>query len=130
MSGAGDRDSDGVPDAIVGAPYYDDGATSDCGSVYIFEGGSSMDTTADWNHVGEQAGDHFGWSVSLAGNMNNGNYNMSVVGAPHHDNGANTDAGEAEVLVIPEFSDMILPTAGMILSFVFGRRKKRKSSIK
>ncbi|MCK5548872.1 MAG: FG-GAP repeat protein, partial [Thermoplasmata archaeon] len=123
---AGDIDQDGAPDVIVGAPYYDDGATSDCGKIYIFKGGSSMDTTHDWNHTGEQAGEHFGWSVGHALNIDGG-WNMAVLaGAPHHDNGGDTDAGETEVLMIPEYGSIVIPIIVAIMLFARKRRKRTR----
>jgi tetratricopeptide (TPR) repeat protein len=52
---AGDIDEDGVPDVVVGAPYHDNGATTDAGIIYVFKGGSSMDSTYDYYFNGTQA---------------------------------------------------------------------------
>jgi len=127
---AGDIGGDGLPDVVVGAPYYDNGALTDAGIVYIFNGSSSMDSTADYIHKGEQANEHLGWSVSLAGNMGGAYNNQVVTGAPDHDDGANTDAGEAEVLCISEHSTIVIPITAIVLLFigVRRRRKRRKST--
>jgi hypothetical protein len=64
--------------------------------------------------------------------MDGGSYNMVVVGAPHHDNGSETDAGEVEVLntfVIPEFPSVMMPVA-VIIIMVMVKRKKRKKNDK
>jgi len=124
---AGDIGGDGIPDAVVGAPYYDNGALTDAGIVYVFNGSTSMGTTANYTHKGEQANEHFGWSVSLALNMNGSSYNAVVAGAPHHDDGSNANAGEAEVLwIIPEFSTVAIPIIAIIILLVALRRRKRK----
>jgi hypothetical protein len=128
VHGAGDVSGDGIPDVIVGAPYYDDGTTSDVGNVYIFYGGSSMDSTADYIHKGTQANMHFGWSVSLAVSMDGSSYAQVVVGGPHYDDGSEEDAGTAEVLymfVIPEYSTIAIPVF-VILLFIALRRRKEK----
>jgi hypothetical protein len=128
-------DNDGKDDVIVGVPYWDDGATTDCGQILVFKGGSSMDTVADYVHNGTQANEHFGWSVSLAFKMDGGNYDMVVVGSPHHD--GSTDTGEVEVLncyVIPEYSTIVMPILSIIVLMMISRKsmilKKRKRTKK
>jgi hypothetical protein len=124
---AGDMDNDGKIDVIVGAPYWDDGATSNAGQILVFKGGSSMDTTADFVHNGTEANEHFGWSVSFAGKMDLGANSMVVVGSPHKD--GSTDIGEAEVLYIPEYSTIVIPVVGTFMIFaIFRRKRKRKSN--
>ncbi|UCG68257.1 MAG: FG-GAP repeat protein, partial [Thermoplasmata archaeon] len=126
VSCAGDLDGDGISDVIVGAPYWDNGATTDCGTILVFKGGSSMDTTSDFVHNGTQAGEHYGWSVSLALNVEGGSTNAVVVGAPHYDDGSNTDAGEVEILnafVIPEFSSIAIPVVSIIMFVVIQRKR-------
>jgi hypothetical protein len=96
---AGDVNGDGVPDVIVGAPYYDDGATTDAGAVYVFEGGVSMDGIADWSYKGEQINEHLGWSVSFAGNLIGDGSTYLTAGAPSNDDGG-ADAGKVYILTI------------------------------
>jgi hypothetical protein len=96
---AGDLNGDAVADVIVGAPYYDNGAISDAGAIYVFKGGASMDNLADWKYYGEQLNDHFGWSVSYAGDLNgDGQYDI-IVGAPDNDDGG-FNAGKVYILTI------------------------------
>ncbi len=134
VSSAGDVNSDGYHDILVGAPYNDtiDGSKSDAGAVYIFYGGSSLPSNAagaDAARYGETANDHFGWSVSHAGDTDYDSYDDIIVGAPHFDTGAQTDAGKAYLLSeIPEFSDyipvfMTIP----LLALILWKRKKRKN---
>ena len=46
---------------------------------------------------GDAAGDHAGWSVSAAGDVNGDGFDDLIVGAPYGDDGG-TDAGEAYVI--------------------------------
>ncbi|UCE39538.1 MAG: FG-GAP repeat protein [Thermoplasmata archaeon] len=123
VSCAGDVDGDGKTDVIVGAPYWDNGATTDCGQVLVFKGGSSMDTIADYVHNGTQANEHFGWSVSLALIMDDGSNSMVVVGSPHHD--GSTDTGKTEILYIPEYSTIVMPIFSIIILFIIQKRRKK-----
>jgi hypothetical protein len=77
VSGAGDVNNDGFGDVIVGASGY----SSNTGRAYIYYGGSSMNTVADVTMTGGAASDHFGYSVSGAGNVNNDSYDDVIVGA-------------------------------------------------
>jgi hypothetical protein len=120
---AGDFDGDTAPDVIVGIPYWDNGATTNCGQILVFKGGSSMDTTSDYIHNGTQADGHFGWSVSFALCMNGGS-NMVVAGAPHHDTGIETDSGRAEILVIPEYQNILIPIFMMLILVAVWRKKR------
>jgi hypothetical protein len=130
---AGDIDGDGYPDVVVGAPYHTNDSKTECGAVYVYRGGSALDATADYTNYGQTAYDHFGWSVSHAGDINNDNYNDIVVGAPGYDDTTpdpdNNDAGKAYVLsIIPEFGIVAIPIVWMVLLFVWRRRKKREYS--
>jgi hypothetical protein len=87
ISKAKDMNGDGINDMVVGAPYHDDGAKFNSGSIYIFEGGILMDGTSDWTIKGENDDDHFGWTVSHAGDITQDNLNYLIVGAPHNDDG-------------------------------------------
>ena len=78
-------DSDDDSDVIVGAPYHTNGGKTRCGAIYVYCGGPDIDSTVDYNYYGEYAGDHFGWSVSYAGDMNNDGNSDLIVGAPHYD---------------------------------------------
>ncbi|UCE36268.1 MAG: DUF2341 domain-containing protein [Thermoplasmata archaeon] len=97
VKSAGDLNGDAVADVMVGAPYYDDGAKLDVGAIYVFSGGSSMDNLADWKYYGEYANDHFGWSVSFAGDVNGDDQDDIIVGAPANDDGG-IDAGKTYIL--------------------------------
>jgi hypothetical protein len=77
VSGAGDLNSDGYDDVIVGAYRY----SGLIGRCYIYYGGSSMDNIADVTMTGEASGNYFGCSVSGAGDLNSDGYDDVIVGA-------------------------------------------------
>ena len=73
--------------AIVGAPLHDSDAT-DAGAAYVFRfDGEAWNQEAKLTAADAAAGDNFGFSVSVIGNI-------AIVGAPFHDAGAD-DAGAA-----------------------------------
>jgi hypothetical protein len=125
VHGVGDIDLDSAPDVAIGAPYYDDGATTDAGIIYVYKGGSLMDATYDYFFKGTQANQHFGWSVGFALKLDGGSYNAILAGSPDYDDGSDTDAGEANAMVmIPEYSTVIIPLLVVIILFAFRRRRK------
>lgn len=80
VSGAGDVDNDGRPDLIVGA-HFSDSAASAAGRVYVYSG-----QTGDllWKFDGESENDHFGYSVSGAGDLDSDGYDDLIIGAPFY----------------------------------------------
>ena len=114
VSSAGDVNGDGFDDLIVGALGGDDGGI-DAGEAYVVFGKASASapgrqagsTGGDRSHhahaadgfiiQGDAAGDHAGWSVSSAGDVNGDGFDDLIVGAPYGDDGG-TDAGEAYVM--------------------------------
>ena len=93
VAGVGDVDGDGMTDLAVGAPM-EDGNGSDAGAAHVFSGGSGA---ALWGVSGDGAGDHLGWSVAAAGDVDGDLSPDLVVGAPHADSAA-VDAGLAKVV--------------------------------
>ncbi len=84
---AGDVNSDGYSDVIVGAYLYD-GVQTDAGRVVVYHGsGSGLGATPAWTADGDQAGDGFGVSVATAGDVNGDGYSDIVIGACNCNNG-------------------------------------------
>ncbi len=92
VSSAGDVNSDGFDDIIVGAYQANDFT----GRAYIYLGGNSPDSIADITITGEYADDCFGWTLSSAGDLNNDGFGDIVVGAYGYD-GEGTDKGRAYI---------------------------------
>ncbi len=92
VSYAGDVNNDNYPDVVVGAP----GASGNEGRAYVFFGyygfnssnGNYMQAAfANVTITGAASGDHFGWDVSDAGDVDNDGYDDIIVGAPDTTNG-------------------------------------------
>jgi hypothetical protein len=82
---AGDVNGDGYADVIVGAPWYDNGATDE-GRAFVYHGGpSGLAATAAWTAEGDQADAYLGRSVGTAGDVNGDGYADVVVGAYGYD---------------------------------------------
>ena len=105
ISGVGDVNSDGVADILVGT-YLEDSGGTDAGAAYLVygkaDGGAiNLDNVAagsgGFKIVGENAGDHAGWSVSGLGDFNGDGRADLLIGAPTNDAGG-TDAGAAYVV--------------------------------
>ncbi|MEO8665852.1 MAG: FG-GAP-like repeat-containing protein, partial [Ignavibacteria bacterium] len=77
VSFAGDVNKDGYSDVIVGAPGYN----SSTGRAYIYYGGAVMNNVADVILTGEAINNHFGISVSKAGDVNGDGYFDVIAGA-------------------------------------------------
>lgn len=80
VSNIGDINADGYDDVVVGVS----GINSSTGQSYIFYGGSSMDSIADVKMSGEGESNHFGISVSGAGDFNGDRGNDLIIGAQHY----------------------------------------------
>jgi hypothetical protein len=96
---AGDVNSDGFSDVIIGAPGYDDGANADEGRAFVYRGSATglsaapVSTPDDAN----QAGANFGYSVAHAGDVNSDGFSDVIIGAYLFDDGVNVDEGRAFV---------------------------------
>ena len=89
VSTAGDVNSDGYDDVIVGLPAY----STNTGRAYIYLGGSNMNSGVDLVLSGETTNNNFGTSVSDAGDVNGDGFADVIAGAPN--NASNT--GEAYI---------------------------------
>jgi hypothetical protein len=95
VASAGDLRADGFADVIVGAPG-EDGYGSDSGRVQFYEGSASgLSTGPATMSVAGSTASLFGSVVASAGDLDGDGFSEMVVGAPHEENGALVDAGEA-----------------------------------
>ncbi|MDX8383753.1 MAG: FG-GAP-like repeat-containing protein, partial [Ghiorsea sp.] len=102
VSGAGDVNSDGYADVIVGASGADNNIVN-AGAAFIYFGAPTMlsglaTPYADVIYHGDAAPDNFGNAVSAAGDVNNDGYADVIVGANSDDN-AGSSSGSAFVFL-------------------------------
>ncbi|MDY6877293.1 MAG: integrin alpha [Chloroflexota bacterium] len=97
VSTAGDVNSDGYADIIVGAPDYDDVQTDE-GAAFVYYGGpTGLATAPTWSaHPTDQANARFGTAVSTAGDVNGDGHSDLAIGASGYDH-EQTDEGGAFV---------------------------------
>ncbi|MBK7876734.1 MAG: FG-GAP repeat protein [Planctomycetes bacterium] len=90
VSAAGDVDSDGFADLLVGSPDHPGG-----GRVTLFRGQSGLQPIATGSQVfaGTQGGARLGAALCRAGDVNNDGFSDAVFAAPNH----NVDQGEVYV---------------------------------
>jgi hypothetical protein len=87
---AGDVNGDGYSDLVVGAP----GRRSAGGSAFAYHGSAdSLQESAGWTKVSNQANAHFGHSVASAGDVNADGHADVIVGAPQWDGGQALEGG-------------------------------------
>ena len=102
VNGAGDVNSDGFADFLLGAPGNGE-YQPDAGQAYLFlgdPGGWGMDTAvadADASFIAEAAYDGAAWSLSGGGDLNGDGNDDILIGAPFNDDGG-ADAGQVYVL--------------------------------
>ena len=108
VSDAGDVNGDGFDDVIVGAFHGDVGAYNDAGESYVVFGKAAgfaasislatLDGSNGFRLDGISGGDHSGWSVSTASDLNGDGYADIIIGADHGDPGGRRNAGESYVV--------------------------------
>ena len=92
VSGAGDVNSDGYDDVIMGAPHHSNGESEE-GRAYVHLGSSSgIDSAPVWQAEGNQISAYFGAAVSGGGDLNGDGAGDIAVGAYAYD-GGETDEG-------------------------------------
>lgn len=108
VSAAGDVNSDGIEDLIVGARWGDNGG-AEAGEAYVIFGkAGTTRANIDLTQLfvgdgfvirGDAAGDSLGYSVSTAGDVNNDGLDDVIVGAKGSDAaGGNDNTGKAYVI--------------------------------
>jgi len=99
VASAGDVNGDGYSDVIIGSYFFDDGANTNEGRVFVYHGSaaglsfSPNSTPDDANQVSA----YFGWSVSSAGDVNSDGFSDVIIGAYSFDDGVFTGEGNAFV---------------------------------
>jgi hypothetical protein len=84
---AGDFNSDGYDDVIVGASLFSHGSPSE-GSTFLFKGtASGINTIPYFVMESDQALSYMGTSVSTAGDINNDGFDDILTGVDFYDNG-------------------------------------------
>ena len=79
---AGDVNTDGFSDIIVGAHWFDT-PQPNAGKAYVYYGGpSGPSATPDWTATGDNlASSSFGWAVAPAGDVDNDGFDDVIIGA-------------------------------------------------
>ena len=108
VAAAGDVNGDGIDDLIIGAPQGDPGGRANAGEAYVVFGrlggfGATLDLgalsgTNGFTISGVDAGDHAGWSVASAGDLNGDGLADLVIGALYADPGGRENAGKTWVV--------------------------------
>jgi len=121
IANAGDVNGDGYDDILVGA-----GRNSEvsfwAGKVYLYLGGSQIDTTCDLELSGEFMGDGFGTSVCISPDVNGDSYGDLIIGAPYFNTSEGSDVGKVYVYFGGLSMDPVVDVEviGELLQDIFG----------
>ncbi len=114
IAGAGDVNSDGYDDILIGATNDESGG-SYAGQTYLILGkasGWAMDTdlsNADASFIGEDAWDYSGRSIAGAGDVNGDGFDDILIGASNNHNIGGTYAGQT-YLILGKASGWVMDT--------------------
>lgn len=88
VAGPGDIDGDGFDDLVVGAPGFNFSSASDAGKIYIYRGGNSPDSTADFSfQPARNNSDQFGTAVAGTGDLSGDGRPELIIGADRENTG-------------------------------------------
>ncbi len=100
VSNLDDLNGDGVDEVLVGAPYFDAGATSR-GYARILSG---IDGAELYRFQGDAGGDQFGYAVSATGDVDNDGYGDFAIGAQYDDN-TGTSSGSVRLFLYVDLAN-------------------------
>ena len=87
VASAGDVNSDGYSDVLVGAYTYTTGASQD-GKAYLYLGSATgLSITPAWTAIGSMSAEYFGAGLASAGDVNGDGYGDVLVGGYGYSNG-------------------------------------------
>ncbi len=95
VAGGADFDGDGFDDLVVGTPRADTSGKTDNGLVQAISGQTGA---VLFQRAGDSSDDQFGWSLALAGDVDNDGVVDVIVGAPFAANASGVATGMARVL--------------------------------
>jgi hypothetical protein len=114
VANAGDVNSDGFADLVVGAPEASPSGRTGAGLARVFLGGATgVRRTPQRVLEGAERFDLLAWSVSSAGDVNGDGFSDIVLGAPYTSPGGQRNAGAAYVFL--GSSSGILDTAHRVI---------------
>jgi hypothetical protein len=119
-----DYEEEGNGDKFIGAPDAESTGTQR-GAVYRFDG---ISTSIEETFSGSQNVERLGSSIGGGKYVNDSNV-VIAMGAPNWDDWEEfpitivADAGRVMVAMVPEFHEMVMPVASMIIIFAVFRRK-------
>jgi len=84
LAGAGDINGDGYADFMISTPRFFFAPLNEIGKVDIYFGSDQGPQVTATSLYGENSNDHFGTSVSTAGDVNGDGYSDIIIGAPDY----------------------------------------------